>query len=386
MNSLRILFLVTVGWVSTVSAQIWSQTSAINTNWGWLASSADGTKLVALNGSGFFTTTNSGASWQIATNQPVLSVAEWSSLAISADGRICVAAAFYSLFPPGGNGGIFVSTNSGLSWARTTNLLSMTPVACSADGSKMVAAGNSIYTSTNSGVTWGKTSAPSASWSGLASSTDGNTLVAAINGGSIYRSTNSGVTWSVTAAPSKNWFNIVSSTDGNRLAAVDYNRAIYTSTNAGTTWISNNLPVAPWHNITASADGTKLAAVATNGYLFTSTNFGATWYSNSVPTNYWLTVASSADGGKLAAAAYRGGIYTSYVSQPSSLKFAVSNQSLALSWTVPSTNYVVQQATDLAGVNWMNLTNIPVLNVTNLQYELALPMTNDSGFYRLKTL
>lgn len=384
-NVWRAQFLAGLCVVSIASAQSWIPTSAISTNWGWLVSSADGTKLVALNGNDFYSTTNSGATWQKATNQPVLSNAEWSALAGSADGVKCVATAFYSSFPVGGNGGIFVPTNSGMSWARMTNLFSMSPVACSTDGNEMVAAGSSIYTSTNSGTLWVKTGAPNASWSALTSSADGTKLFAAIFGGGIYLSTNSGGTWVITGAPSKNWFNMVSSADASRLAAVDYHHAIFSSTNAGATWVSNSLPVAPWHNIASSAAGNKLVAVATNGFIYTSTNFGVTWYSNNVPTNSWSASASSADGGKLTVAANRGGIYTSYTQLTPSLNLVMLRNNLVFSWDVPSTNYVIQQTAGVTDINWLNLTNAPILNTTNLRYEMILPITGDIGFYRLKT-
>ena len=62
-----------------------------------------------------------------------------------------------------------------------------------------------------------------------------------------------------------------------------------------------------------------------------------------------------------------------------------SNNNLVLSWIVPTTNFVLQQNLDLTTTNWTNVTNAPVLNLTNLQDEVVLSPTNDSGFYRLKT-
>jgi len=59
------------------------------------------------------------------------------------------------------------------------------------------------------------------------------------------------------------------------------------------------------------------------------------------------------------------------------------NGNLKFSWTVPSTNFVVQQSPDLA--SWTDVTNAPVLNLTNLQNEVTLPPAGSSGFFRLKT-
>jgi hypothetical protein len=56
---------------------------------------------------------------------------------------------------------------------------------------------------------------------------------------------------------------------------------------------------------------------------------------------------------------------------------------MALSWVLPSTNYVLQQGSDLRG--WVNVTNTPVLNLGKLQNEVMIPVTSGSGFFRLVT-
>jgi hypothetical protein len=58
-------------------AQTWTPTTQSG-NWYSIASSADGTKLVAVGYSGIYTSTNSGASWMQQTNAPNLS---WYSVA-----------------------------------------------------------------------------------------------------------------------------------------------------------------------------------------------------------------------------------------------------------------------------------------------------------------
>ena len=44
---------------------------------------------------------------------------------------------------------------------------------------------------------------------------------------------------------------------------------------------------------------------------------------------------------------------------------------------------MLQQNSNLSTTNWSTLTNIPVLNLTNLQYQVNLPSSNGSGFFRL---
>jgi hypothetical protein len=169
--------------------------------------------------------------------------------------------------------------------------------------------------------TWTQTGAPSnGGWYGIASSADGNKLVAVRNN-SIYLSTNSGVTWTPSFVPTgKQWQGIASSADGVKLAAADANfGGIFTSTNSGLTWISNSVPNNYWWSLASSADGTKLAAAVGLGVgpIFTSTNSGMTWRQTSSSSNYWSSVASSADGTKLAAVQqgnypdFQGRVYTS---------------------------------------------------------------------------
>src|SRR6266446_7000870 len=80
--------------------------------------------------------------------------------------------------------------------------------------------------------TWMPTSAPSNVWSAVACSADGTHLVAATGSstynGQIYTSTNGGTNWSLTAAPTLHWVSVASSADGHKLLAAAYANGIYT--------------------------------------------------------------------------------------------------------------------------------------------------------------
>jgi len=54
------------------------------------------------------------------------------------------------------------------------------------------------------------------------------------------------------------------------------------------------------------------------------------------------------------------------------------------SWLIPSTNFVLQQNLDLTATNWTDITNTHVLNLTNLQNQIFLPLPASNSFYRLK--
>ena len=240
-----------------------------------VASSADGTKLVVATDSGIYTSSDSGVTW-IPASLPVQ--AGWTSVASSADGAKLVAGVSW--------GGIYTSSDFGATWTAQNPVPTvLLLVASSADGTKLVAAGTGIYTSSDSGVTWTLTSAPSDSfWQSIASSADGTKLVA-VGGDGMYASSDSGVTWTLMlASPTRPlghqlWRSIACSADGTKLVAVSGNcldtlsgqcfGSIYTSLNSGVTWNLTSAPYGFWGAVASSSDGTKLIAGG-GGAIFTS--------------------------------------------------------------------------------------------------------------------
>lgn len=397
---------IALGFTMQAFAQNWTSNAVPNFGWTSVASSADGNKLVAVGNFSIYTSTNSGFSW--ISNAPS---AEWVSVASSADGEKLVAAA--------NTGVIYTSTNAGSNWfatlAPSTNWVS---VASSADGTKLVAAaGNGyivngitvpglIYTSTNSGTNWTPTIAPSTNWQAVASSADGTKLIGVVAGlvdggisgggvfgietdGLIYTSTNSGVNWTPIAGTGLGWISVASSADGSKLIAASYFGQLYSSTDFGATWATNGAPTENWTCVASSSDGDKLVGVANliefggSCQIYTSTNSGVSWIDTHAPNKDFRSVAYSADGNKLVASVYDGAIYTLQTAPTPCLNIASSSTNLVLSWIIPSTNFVMQQSSDLA--SWSNVTNTPVLNLTNLENEVVLSPSNSSGFYRLKT-
>jgi hypothetical protein len=108
----RICLLMIIGLIARLHhavAQTWTLTSAPNENWVSLASSADGSKLIASDTSWlYYISTNSGNTW-ITNTQPQKgsSYGSWVSMASSADGIEFVGT---------GLGVIWISTNSGITW------------------------------------------------------------------------------------------------------------------------------------------------------------------------------------------------------------------------------------------------------------------------------
>jgi len=110
--------------VSRGPAQDWTQTSAPSQLWSGVASSADGSKLVAaarftgrgFNPSGVYVSTNSGRTWRL-TSAPIQ---YWGRVASSADGtQLFVIGADNPSWPPGAR--IYRSGDAGSTWTATSD-------------------------------------------------------------------------------------------------------------------------------------------------------------------------------------------------------------------------------------------------------------------------
>jgi photosystem II stability/assembly factor-like uncharacterized protein len=361
-------------------SQTWAPTSASTSiSWWSIASSADGSKLVAGSSASrrIYTSTNSGGTW-ISNNVPFT---EWSAVASSADGSTLIAVS--SLGP------VVLSTNSGTLWT-TSNVpaSNWSSVASSADGTVLAFVQSqddpAIFVSTNAGASWRSNTVIGMPAATVACSADGSKLFL-LTDGSFYSSTNAGTTWAhITHVGALNGNSpIASSVDGTRLAVAFNNDGIYTSTNSGANWTKNNVSFLPWRSIASSADGKELVAVVSSGGIYSSTNAGTTWQNDGVSSESWTSVASSADGSTRVAASSNAGIYQSRLTPTPELNIASLPSGLALSWIVPSTNLVLQQNVDLTTANWTTVPNAPTLDLSHLEYGVVLPPTNAAAFFRL---
>jgi hypothetical protein len=371
----------------------WQQTTLPSQAWASVASSADGTKLVAGQNHGLvYISTNSGAAWTPTTLSVFIDISTYSSgghlIASSADGtKLAVATLNF----------IYVSHDSGATWTARASNTTWGGIASSADGTKLVAitVGGQIYTSTDSGTNW-TARATGQNWTDVASSADGTRLAAVVFGGGIYTSTDSGTNWTAQNSGSQSWMSIASSADGTKLVAVDefdsvwytLMGAVYTSSNGGTNWTSlTTTPILNWTSVASSTNGVNLAAAASNpagsgfsaGVIYTSTNSGASWQLSYAPDSGWRSVVSSADGTKLAAvnttAVYT---YAAPSTNAPALNISAAGGSSFLSWPWPSTGFALQQNTNLATTNWVTVSNTPA--VVN---QMIAAQTNANNFYRL---
>ncbi|HEY1786811.1 MAG TPA: hypothetical protein VGJ73_01585 [Verrucomicrobiae bacterium] len=280
--------------------QTWYQSEASAQDWTSIASSSDGTKMVAtssaVSSGNVWVSANSGLTWSGTSASGDASV--WQAAASSADGTKLYAAA--------GNGGyVYFSTNTGSEWSPLASVTSWSSIGCSSDGTRLVGGSTAgfLYSALNGTfITSYSAGSPVTS---VASSAGGNYLVASTFNGSLYVSSNYGTNWTQEGGSAK-WSAVACSSSGARMAAAVSNGTVYVSSNFGSSWTATAAPTEDWVSIASSSDGSKLVAAAAKGGLFTSLNWGTTWTlqtnNNASASANWSCVTSSSSGNVLAAA------------------------------------------------------------------------------------
>jgi hypothetical protein len=192
----------------------------------------------------------------------------------------------------------------------------------------------SSYSWTNDSSLAGNSATSSRFWKSVASSADGQHLVAVEqpdffspggSGGDIWTSDDGGTNWTdVSSLPANSgtvglsWTSVDSSASGQKVAAVAEGGGVWTSNDWGTTWtyVANfTMSGGIWEAVTVSADGQYMHAMPTSGDVWSSSDGGDTWRNdswiagNGATHQDWQAVASSADGQKVVGAVAGGGIW-----------------------------------------------------------------------------
>ena len=270
--------------------------------WNSVASSADGSKVVAAGLSTVIhTSTDHGNTW---TPRPSSGTRDWFSVASSIDGNRLVALSDY----------IYTSSDAGESWTAQTaaGMGTWVDVASSADGMKLVAVqlSGALFTSTDAGVSW-TLRLPSSSVLHVASSADGTRLYAASLSGTLVTSTDSGINWSLIPIPVQNsvdWANnLATSADGAKLAII-IDGTLHVSFDYGASWTPTGGMMAP-SSVALSADGNTIMIGGNGSSVLISNDGGASWTTLPSGSHNWAALALSADGSRFVASAFGGHLY-----------------------------------------------------------------------------
>jgi hypothetical protein len=177
--------------------------------------------------------------------------------------------------------GVYISTNSGISWAKTS-LNNKMIFSLLINGTNVLAGTwrNGVYLSTNNGMSWNQTSLNSGTIYCFALS--GNNIFAGTQDSGIYISTNNGTNWTRTSLNNKT-VHALTISNNNIFAGTDWN-GIYLSTNNGISWTQTSFPT----NTIVKAltiNANNIYAGAGKG-VYISTNNGMNWTRTILDSNY----------------------------------------------------------------------------------------------------
>lgn len=217
---------------------------------------------------GLLKTTDNGNTW---TNLGLLNK-DLRTVAFSSNGKIFVPAA--------GDGGIYVSNDSGATWIEKTSGLGKTAVRVIASSkSGQLYAGTWLYgvfKSTNDGDSWSKVSNAFDVYDIIADSL-GHIFVVCVDG--VYRSTDQGSTWDLkNNGMSAHNMNGISKNHKGELFATTWSGQIYKSTNSGDSWTTANTSMSVKYIADIIFDSTTGVGFAAtdSGVYFSSDDFN-TW-------------------------------------------------------------------------------------------------------------
>ena len=316
-------------------------TQAAAQHWTAVRSDSSGTQVFAastivlpscLHG-GAWASTDVGQSWTYTSGGPLGAHA----IASSTDGSVLVAA----------GESLWISKDWATTWDDSTTPKSLDGWASAASdttGTQLAAAAayGDIWTSSDGGATWTNRTpsgpAHDQYWVAMMSDSTGTKLVALTGGdavagpgttGDIWTSTDAGVTWTdrttTGATHDLAWAGVAGDSTGTHLVAVEdgvVGNGVWTSNDSGVTWTAQTVPagVLGWNAVASDATGALIpiaasgAPVNSSGDLYTSTDGGVTWTNETAGTSgtnrWWRGVASDATGENLFAVEIVGDVWT----------------------------------------------------------------------------
>jgi hypothetical protein len=176
------------------------------------------------------------------------------------------------------NGFIFKSTNGGSSWSQVASQQNWRALATSQNGQVVIAVayGGALYVSTDSGSTW-KSRENTRNWSSVSIADDGTAMVATVAGGGVYLSSDSGESWSAIAGVErKTWNSVSCDATCSKFAISSVGGSLNLLSSQGVA-LAQPVTLAKLSTVTLNSLGTQIMAGATTGGLRRSVDSGTNW-------------------------------------------------------------------------------------------------------------
>jgi ligand-binding sensor domain-containing protein len=188
----------------------------------------------------------------------------------------------------GTDGGVYVSSNSGLNWILGNNTLLNTLVLDLAITETHLFAGTfeGVFLSTDNGTTWTRSNSGLTNTYVTALAVSGTKLFAGTFGGGVFLSIDNGTRWTTVSTPLTNMYIQALAISGADLFAGTGGGGVLRSSNDGVSWEKANAGLAD-SSIEAIAVLDSAVIVGTRGGVFVSTNRGMSWVGASAgPTDH----------------------------------------------------------------------------------------------------
>jgi len=214
-----------------------------------------------------YRSTDNGANWSTASSGLTANSVE--ALAVNASDHIYA----------GTDVGVFLSTDNGDSWTKTS-LAATNVTAVIVNGGDDVFAGtisSGVYRSTDDGASWTQVLVTSASVKSFAESAGGSIFAAAAAGG-VYRSTDNGDSWTLQVDGLRNIYGFAVATYTGGLVYVGTYGGVYRSANSGDTWAAASGGLMNNEIVSLEINTSDYLFAGTNGDgLYRSADDGANW-------------------------------------------------------------------------------------------------------------
>lgn len=237
--------------------------------------------------------------------------------------------------------GIYYSSNRGIDWLKSdASALAYTGIASDSTGQYLVACDNTesnngqghIYTSTDYGAQFSQSPLSGNNYMSVASDSTGQKLAAATTT-FIYTSIDRGLQWTQTSAPQHTYNKVVSSSSGHFLIAGGV-EVLYTSNNSGASWLRSELPPSGIY-AAISADSAGRNLVAGSNTLYASSDYGLSWVAQyTLTTGDWTAACSDSAGQRLVSASSDQGLFN----YPSNTAWPTAAPTTATPTVVPTSH------------------------------------------------
>lgn len=178
-------------------------------------------------------------------------------------------------------GGVFITTNKGVSWKASNSGMS-NRVSCFEKNGTNIFAGTpseGMYISSSGGKQWKKINDGLTNWKISGIVVAGDKVIAATAGSGVFATTNNGTSWSPSNRGLDNWNVSCIYKNGTNIFLGTSDAGVYLSTDNGSNWSAVNSYL-PYLTISClTGDGRTLYAGTLNRGVFMTTNNGQSWSS-----------------------------------------------------------------------------------------------------------